>query len=217
MARAGGFFRRHFVRARPVELSARARRKLQTYRYKYRPDDEEEPLTSDERIQSASGMLVPGQEPLVPPDLEDRSIVVQMTFGICFSRYEAFYVSKRLPLSQEEFADAIAELNRVLRSPPLWSYLFAPCCCVPGCWRDEAIKRKADELTKRFEKKGVSFRITSRLYQGWAGEYEQNLKSADYLVVTHEQPSMAEMEMAPMDESSTESGSLMAAQTPGRV
>merc|ERR1711924_432279 len=82
------------------------------------------------------------------------------------------------------------------RSLPTRSPSSTACCCVPGCWRDEAIKRKADELTKRFEKKGVSFRITSRLYQGWAGEYEQNLKSADFLVVTHELPSMAEMEMA---------------------
>ena len=189
----GTFWSRHFKKKPFPTLPGKAPFRLNL------GGEDDQPLNADARVQNCDGVLVPGQEPLVQPGMEDSTIAVQMTFGCLLSSFDASYVEGYLSLPPTEFHSAVAEFNRVLRRPPVWSILFAPCCCVPCCWRDSRLQRKAGELNRRFAAKGVRWTITTRLYQGRQAENEQNFKLAYFLVV-EQQPPQATIDAAAASE-----------------
>lgn len=187
---ARGFFetsfgRRHFLRP-PTHAIKRSKHACTVLRDI--PDDDT-PLRADTQVQNCSGVLAPGQPSVVRAGMEDSTIAVQMTFGLCFSRFEASHEPERLALSAEELTHAVAELNRTLRWPPAWACLLAPCCFGPCLWRDAALKRKTAALSRRFAARGVRFAFETRLCQGMQAENEQNHYRTYYLVVEqHPQP-----------------------------
>ena len=153
------------------------------------PDDDT-PLVADAQIQNCTGVLAPGQPPVVREGMEDSTIAVQMTFGLCFSRFEASHEPDRLALSEEELDSAVAELNRALRWPPAWACVLAPCCFGPCLWRDAVLQRKTAALSQRFAARGVRFAFETRLCQGMQAENEQNHYRAYYLVVEQQSESV---------------------------
>ena len=61
---------------------------------------------SDPNVHNSAGALVMGQLPLIAPGMEERTIVVQMTFGCCCSEFDAFYLPKKTSLTRAEFDGA---------------------------------------------------------------------------------------------------------------
>ena len=153
------FFKQHFVKRPPISPLRRGLDKWRVGRVRYQLEDEESaPLRGDPNVHNSAGALVAGQLPLVEPGMEDRTIVIQMTFGCCCSEFDAFYLPRKTSLTRAEFEGALTDLNNTLRRPPLWSYVFAPCCFVACCWRDRALHTTLDDLNHRYGRRGAPAR-----------------------------------------------------------
>ena len=196
MARSS-FYKRHFVKAVPGKRS-RGLDAWRRSRVDMQLEEEAEPLRGDALIQNSAGVLVAGQLPVVQSGMEDRTIAVQMTFGCCCSHFDVFYQRGHLLIKQDEFESAVEELNTALRAPPVWALLFAPCCFMPCCWKDRALRRKTEALNRRFADRGVRFSTTTRLYQGMQADNligkEMNYKMGTYLIVEQHEPPAREMQ-----------------------
>ena len=191
---SSGFFKRHFAARPPIAPAARrGLDKWRQGRVRYHLGDEESaPLRGDQSVHNSAGVLVSGQPPLIEPGMEDRTIATQMTFGCCCSEFDALYHPSKTSLSRSEFEGALQDLNDTLRRPPLWSYIFAPCCFVACCWRDRAVYRTLDALNLRYGRRGVSFSVLVRLHEGPQADNligrEQNLKLGHFLVIEQHTP-----------------------------
>ena len=176
-----------------------------TVRLQFGADEEEAPLNTDVHVQNSSGVLVPGQMPLVEPGMEERTVVVQVSFGFCCSYLEATHQPNEISLTAEEFEAAVEERNAALRRPPVWSFVCVPCCFCPLFWRDRVMRRVCESLNKRYRKRRVRFSTTTRLYQGPQADNmigkEQNYKFADFLVIEqHDHPQPTSAESTPVKE-----------------
>ena len=193
-----GFFKQHFAKRPHIAPLRRGLDKWRVGRVKYQLEDEEsEPLRgSDPNVHNSAGALVSGQLPLITPGMEGRTIVVQMTFGCCCSEFDAFYLPKKTALTRDEFDGALVALNKTLRRPPLWSYIFAPCCFVACCWRDRALHRTLDALNLQYGGRGVAFSTSTRLHEGPQADNligrELNHKLGTFLVIEQHEPADAE-------------------------
>jgi len=186
---AAGFYKQHFAKRPQIAPLRRGLDKWRLGRVKYHLDEEEtEPLRGSEpHVHNSAGALVSGQLPLITPGMEGRTIVVQMTFGCCCSKFDALYLPKKTALTRDEFHGALADLNKTLRRPPLWSYIFAPCCFVACCWRDRKLHRTLDALNLKYGARGVAFSTSTRLHEGRQADNligrELNHKLGTYLVI----------------------------------